>query len=261
MDQLASVVELIPGPAFAAQNGTLLCYNRSAAGLVPEPGESILPLLLTLGSYQIGLICQKKLKTALANPVLISVVLVLAFLGLTKIPNSDYQTGMKIFSWLLTPATVCLAIPMYQHFQTLRRNLPAIFLGIAAGAVGCLGMVMLWALLPGIDRALAISLLPKSVTSAIGVPLCEMAGGIGSVTTAAIILTGIIANILGSGWCKFFRLTDPLAQGVAFGTSGHVIGTTRATAISDLAGATASLSLVVAGLLTAVIFPFVVELL
>jgi putative effector of murein hydrolase len=221
----------------------------------------ILPLLLTLGTYQIGLLCQKKLKTAIANPVLISVILVVIFLSLTGMENQTYQAGMTKFSWLLTPATVCLAIPMYQHFQTLKRNLPAIFVGIAAGAVSCLAMVLLWAMLPGISKELAISLLPKSITSAFGVPLCEMAGGLGSVTTAAIILTGIIANILGSGWCKLFRLTDPLAQGVAFGTSGHVIGTTRATAISDLAGATASLSLVVAGLLTAVIFPFVVELL
>lgn len=221
----------------------------------------ILPLLLTLGSYQIGLLCQKKLKTALANPVLISVVLVLAFLGLTKIPNSDYQAGMKIFSWLLTPATVCLAIPMYQHFQTLKRNLPAIFVGIAGGAIGCLGMVLLWALLPGIDRPLAVSLLPKSVTSAIGVPLCEMAGGIGSVTTAAIILTGIIANMLGSLCCKLFRLTDPIAQGVAFGTAGHVIGTAKANELSELSGAVSSLSLVVAGLLTAIVFPLVAQLL
>lgn len=221
----------------------------------------ILPLLLTLGSYQIGLVCQKKLKTAIANPVLISVILVLGFLALTGMRNADYQAGMAKFSWLLTPATVCLAIPMYQHFQTLRRNLPAILAGITAGTVSCLAMVLLWALLPGIDRTLAITLLPKSVTSAIGVPLSEMAGGISSVTTAAIILTGILANILGSACCKLFRLTDPVAQGVAFGTAGHVIGTARASELSDLAGATSSLSLITAGLLTAVIFPLVTQLL
>ena len=221
----------------------------------------ILPLFVTLGAYQIGLFCQKKLKTAIANPILISVILVLGFMTLAGMPNADYQAGMTKFSWLLTPATVCLAIPMYQHFQTLKRNLPAILVGIAAGAVSCLGMVLLWAMLPGISKELAISLLPKSITSAFGVPMCEMAGGISAVTTATIILTGIIANILGGSWCKLFRLTDPIAQGVAFGTSGHVIGTTRATAISDLAGATASLSLVVAGLLTAIVFPFALKLL
>ena len=221
----------------------------------------ILPLLLTLGAYQLGLLCQKKLKTAIANPVLISVILVLGFLALTGLPNADYQAGMTKFSWLLTPATVCLAIPMYQHAQALKRNLPAILTGIAAGAVSCLAIVLLWALLPGIHRSLAVSLLPKSVTSAIGVPLSEMAGGIGSVTTAAIILTGIFANILGSACCKLFRLTDPIAQGVAFGTAGHVIGTAKASELSELAGAVSSLSLVTAGLLTAIIFPLVTQLL
>ena len=221
----------------------------------------ILPVLVTLGAYQIGLLLQKKLRTAIANPTLIAVVLVLAFMILSGFENADYQAGMGKMSWLLTPCTVCLAIPMYQHFQTLRRNLPAVMVGIAAGAISCLGMVLLWGLLPGIDRTLIVTMLPKSVTSAIGAPLSEMGGGLTAVTTAVIIVTGILANILGSGWCKIFRITDPVAQGVAFGTSGHVIGTTRATAISDLAGATASLSLVVAGLLTAIVFPFVLSLL
>lgn len=221
----------------------------------------ILPLLVTLGSYQLGLALQKKLKSAIVNPTLISVALVLGFMALTNFENASYQAGMATLSWLLTPATVCLAIPMYQHFQTLKRNLPAIFVGIAAGTVSCLAMVLLWGVLLNVDPTLVATMLPKSVTSAIGVPLCEMAGGLPSVTTAVIIVTGIFANICGNAWCKFFRLTEPIAQGVAFGTSGHVIGTSRASQLSDLAGATASLSLVVAGLLTAVIFPILIPLL
>ena len=221
----------------------------------------ILPMLLTLGAYQIGLLIQKKLKSALANPILIAMILVLLFMLLTGLDNSTYQAGMSKMSWLMTPATVCLAIPMYQHFQTLRRNLPAILVGIAAGAVSCMFMVILWAMAFRIDTTLALSLLPKSVTSAIGVPLSEMVGGLGSVTTAAIIITGIIANILGSLCCKILRITDPVAQGVAFGTSGHVIGTARPNELGELTGAVSSLSLVVAGLLTAVLFPLVSTLL
>ncbi len=221
----------------------------------------ILPLFLTLGAYQIGLVCQKKLKTAAANPVLISVVLVLLFLAATGMENADYQASMAKFSWLLTPATVCLAIPMYQHIQVLRRNLPAILTGIAAGTLSCLAMVLLWAIAFQIDTPLALSLLPKSVTTAIGVALCEMAGGIRSVATAAIILTGIIANIAGNLCCRLFRLTDPVAQGVAFGTAGHVIGTAKAAEMGELTGAVSSLSLVVAGLLTAVLMPLLAPLL
>lgn len=215
----------------------------------------VLPILLTFGMYQIGLLIQKKLKTAIANPVLISVILVLGFMALTGMENGEYQAGMAKFSWLMTPATVCLAIPMYQHLQTLRRNLPAIITGIAVGAVSCLLMVALWAFAFRIDTRLALSLLPKSVTTAIGVPLSQMVGGLESVTTAVIILTGILANILGTALCKLFRLTDPIAQGVALGTSGHVIGTSRANEIGELTGAVSSLSLVTAGLLTAVVFP------
>ena len=215
----------------------------------------VLPILLTFGMYQIGLLIQKKLKTAIANPVLISVILVLGFMALTGMGNGEYQAGMAKFSWLMTPATVCLAIPMYQHLQTLRRNLPAIITGIAVGAVSCLLMVALWAFAFRIDTRLALSLLPKSVTTAIGVPLSQMVGGMESVTTAVIILTGILANILGTALCKLFRLTDPIAQGVALGTSGHVIGTSRANEIGELTGAVSSLSLVTAGLLTAVVFP------
>ena len=181
-------------------------------------------------------------------------------MALTGLENETYQGGMAKFSWLLTPATVCLAIPMYQHFQTLRRNLPAVLAGIAAGAISCLMMVLLWATVFRIDRQLALSLLPKSVTSAIGVPLTEMVGGVSAVTTAAIILTGILANMLGTVFCKLFRLTDPVAQGVAFGTAGHVIGTARASQMSELAGAVSSFSLVVTGLLTAIVFPLIAKL-
>lgn len=222
---------------------------------------AIFPLVITFGAYQIGLFCQRKLKTAVANPILIAMILVIAFMALTGMSNETYQTGMKAFSWLLTPATVCLAIPMYEQLQILRKNLPALLAGIAAGAISCLFMVLGWALLFRWDPALTASMLPKSVTSAIGVPLSEMAGGISSITTTVIILTGIVANMLGGLCCKLFRLTNPVAQGVAFGTAGHVIGTARANEMSPLAGAVSSLSLVVAGLLTALVFPLITGLL
>ena len=222
---------------------------------------AVLPLVLTFGAYQIGLLIQKKAKTALANPILIAVVLILLFMLATGMSNGDYQAGMIQFSWLLTPATVCLAIPMYQQLQVLKKNLPAIVAGVAAGAVASLFLVLGVALLFGFDPALTASLLPKSVTSAIGVPLSEMAGGIRSITTTVIVVTGILANILGNLCCKLFRLTDPVAQGVALGTSGHVIGTAKANELGELTGAVSSLSLVVAGLVTAVIFPLFLKLL
>ena len=221
----------------------------------------ILPLLLTLGSYQIGLLLQRKLRSPICNPVLISMVLILLFFWLTGMKNTDYQAGMGIMSWLLTPATVCLAIPMYQHFSVLKKNLPAILAGIAAGAVTSLLFVTLWGLLFRYDRALLMSLLPKSVTSAIGAPLAQMAGGLMPITTAVIIITGILGNIAGPLLCRVFRIRGEVAQGVAYGTAAHVIGTAKANDLSELTGAVASLSLVVAGLITAILFPLVTALL
>ena len=219
----------------------------------------ILPVILTLATFFVGQKLQQRLKSPLLNPILISVILVLVFLFLTGLPVADYKAGMNSLSWLLTPATVCLAVPMYEQLQILKKNLPAILAGVAAGAVSCLGMVLLFALVVGFDPTLTISLLPKSITTAIGVVLSEMTGGIPAVTTASIILTGITASILGPALCRLFRLTHPVARGVAFGTAGHVIGTAKASELDPLTGAVSSLSLVVAGLLTAMILPLFVS--
>jgi len=221
----------------------------------------IVPVLLTLAAYQFGLFCQKKTKSALCNPILIAVVIVLIFLFATGTPYAEYKQGTAYISWLMTPATVCLAIPMYEQLQILKRNFPMMVVGILSGAVSCVVMVLAFAALFRFDSVLTASLLPKSITSAIGVPLSEMAGGMASITTAAIILTGIFASMLGTSFCKLFRLTNPVAQGVAFGSAGHVIATARANELGELIGAASSLSLVVAGLLTAAAFPLLMQFL
>ena len=216
---------------------------------------AIFPVLLTLLAYRAGAFLQQKTKSPLCNPILLAVILVLAFLGLTGMELKTYQTGAAFLSWLMTPATVCLAISMYEQFRVLRKNTPVILAGVAAGAVSCLLTVLGFSLLLGFDRELTVSLLPKSVTTAIGVPLSQIAGGLTPVTTAAIILTGITASVLGPTLCRVFRLTDEVAQGAAFGTAGHVIGTAKASEMSKLTGAVSSLSLVIAGLLTAIVLP------
>ena len=216
---------------------------------------SILPVVLTLLAFRAGSVLQQKTKSPLCNPSLVAVVLVLAFLGITGMELKTYQAGAGFLSWLMTPATVCLAISMYEQFQVLKKNTPVILAGVAAGAVVCLLLVLGLCLLFGFDRELTVSLLPKSVTTAIGVPLSQMAGGLAPITTASIIVTGITASVLGPTLCRVFRLTDEVARGAAFGTAGHVIGTAKANELSKLTGAVSSLSLVVAGLLTAIVLP------
>lgn len=216
---------------------------------------AILPVALTLLAYQAGALLQKKLRTPLCNPILVAVILVLGFLGITGMELKTYQAGATYLSWLMTPATICLAISMYEQFQILRKKMPLILISVAAGAISCMIEILALAAVMGLDAELTASLLPKSVTTAIGVPLSQMAGGLAPITTASIILTGITASVLGPTMCRLFRLTDQVAQGVAFGTAGHVVGTAKATELSPLTGAVSSLSLVIAGLLTAITLP------
>ena len=219
----------------------------------------ILPVVLTLFAYQMGVLCQKKFKLPIFNPILIGMIIVIVTLKVTGLGTGEYQQGVKLMSWLMTPATVCLAIPMYEQIQALRKNLKAILVGVAAGALSCLAVLLVTCLVLHFDRNLTVSLLPKGITAAIGVSLTELFGGTPSITTLGISVTGIGGNMFGVAFCKLFKITDPIAQGVAFGTGAHVIGTAKANELSPLTGAVSSLSLVVAGLLTALLFPVIVN--
>jgi predicted murein hydrolase (TIGR00659 family) len=213
-------------------------------------------VFLTIGAFWIGLTIQKKLKLAVFNPIIIGALIVMVVLTVFDIPNETYQTGCKLLSFLLTPATICLAISFYEQLQKLKPHLFAVLLGVTCGTV--VGIGMIWALSEclGLSDTLSRSLLPKSVTTAIGLVLSEELGGIGAVTAAAIMVTGIIGNIAGKALCKLCHIKHPVAQGVAFGTASHVIGTSKATQLSELSGAVSSLSLTVAGILTAIILSF-----
>ena len=215
----------------------------------------IFPLILTLAAFRVGQLCQAKWKSPLLNPILVAAVLVMGFLLASGMDIGVYKAGTASISWLMTPATIAMAIPMYEQFQALKKNLGAIAAGVAAGAVSCIAVLTVCGVLLQFDTAVTVSLMPKSVTTAIGVSLSEMFGGMGGVTTAAIVITGIFANMMGTTFCRLFRITDPIARGAAFGTAGHVVGTARANELDPLTGAVSSLSLVVAGLLTAVLMP------
>lgn len=220
--------------------------------------NGLFAVALTLITFRAAQILQAKLHAPMLNPILVSTVMILAFMGLTGYENAVYQAGADRLTWLITPATVCLAIPMYEQLSILSKNWKAILAGIAAGAAASLVMVLLFCLAVGFDRELTVSLLPKSVTSAIGVPLSQLSGGIGAITTPVIIITGIIAGSLSEFLFRILKISDPIAQGVALGTAGHVVGTSKATEMGPLTGAVSSLSLVVAGLLTSVLFPIAV---
>jgi len=211
-------------------------------------------VVLTVGAFVIGGWISRKTRFPLCNHILIGAGLVMLVLWGLDIPLEVYRDQCRILSYLMTPATICLAIAFYEQLRGLRGHLPAILIGVAAGTVASLGSVWLLCRLFGLDDTLTASLLPKSVTTAIGVVLSEEAGGVGALTTAVIILTGILGNVAGPFLSKLFRLRDPVSQGVAYGTASHVIGTSRAVEISGLTGAVSSLSLTLSGLLTALFY-------
>ena len=214
---------------------------------------------LTLIAFSIASACQKKWKSALLNPILISAALIIAVLKLAGISNEVYQSGCRFLNFLLTPATICLAVSFYEQFQHLKPHLPAVCAGVLAGTAASLAFVWGLSRLFDLELVLTLSLLPKSVTTAIGVALSEEIGGIAAITTAAIVITGTFGNIAGPALCRLFRLRSEVAQGVAFGTSSHVIGTSRATEMSQLAGAVSSLSLTLAGIITCIALSFLAQ--
>ena len=218
------------------------------------PMGGVWAVLLTCATFQLGQYLRKKTGSALCNPIMISALIVIAFLVAFKIPNDTYQSSMKLTSW--TPCTVCLGIPLYTQLQRMKSNLTAIMTGVVAGAVSSLVIIGGICLVLGLDESITAALLPKSITTAMAIPLVEPTVGLVPLTTSAVIISGIIGSMAGQAMCKLFGIRHPIAQGVAYGTASHVIGTSRATALNELTGAVGSFSLVIAGVLTAVLYPF-----
>ena len=222
-------------------------------------GSTYFAVTLALVVYAFTDALQKRVKSPLLNPLVVSSAVVIIVLLVLDIPNEDFQAGCPVLNYLLTPATICLSISFYEKFQALKHYLPAVIAGVLAGIVCSLGSVYILCSLCGLDRVITLSLLPKSITTAMGAPLSAEIGGVAAITTAVIAVTGILGNIIGPGLCKLLRLRNPIAQGVAFGTASHVMGTSKAIEMSDLAGAVSSLSLTLAGLLTTVLMSFMVQ--
>lgn len=210
-------------------------------------------MALSLAAYAVGVFLRSRWKFALFNPLLVAIVLVVAFLVGFHIDYDTYMEGARYISYLLTPATVCLAVPLYQQFSLLKKNAKAVLLGIAAGTLASLCVILGLCVLFALDHTMYVTLLPKSITTAIGIGVSEELGGIPSLTVVVIIITGVLGNIFAELICKVFRITDPIAQGVGIGTSTHAVGTARAMEMGEIQGAMSGLSVVVAGLMTVVL--------
>lgn len=213
-------------------------------------GSLFFGVVLTLMAYEIGLLVKKKFKLAILNPLLVAVIIIIGVLLLLDINYETYSEGAQYISYFLTPATVSLAIPLYRQLHLLKKYPVAILGGITAGVLTTMVTIFVMSLAFGLNHQQYVTLLPKSITTAIGMGVSEKMGGIVSLTVVAISVTGITGNVMAETVLKLFKITDPIAKGLAIGTSSHALGTTKAMEIGEIEGAMSSLSIVVAGILT-----------
>ena len=197
---------------------------------------------LSLLAYGLGVVLQKRFRLALFNPLLLSVIVTILVLVTAHIDYEVYYAGAKYLSYLLTPATVCLAVPLYEKFALLRSSWRAMLTTLCS--------VLALSLAFRLSHEEYVTLLPKSITTAIGMGVSEELGGYVTLTVAMIIITGILGNVIAVAVCRVFRITEPIAKGVAIGSAAHALGTAKAIEIGEVEGAMSGLSIVVAGLLT-----------
>lgn len=214
--------------------------------------SSFFGLAVSLAAYEAGMALKKRFKSPLLNPLLIAIALTIGVLLLTGVTYEEYLGSAKLLSAFLTPATVCLAIPLYERLTLLKQNLRALLLGILSGVLTSVTCILALCLLFGLNHAQYVTLLPKSITTAIGMGVAEQLGGYPAIAAAVIIITGILGNAIGETVLRAFRITDPIAKGVALGTSAHAIGTVKAIEMGETEGAMSSLSIAVAGIMTVI---------
>jgi predicted murein hydrolase (TIGR00659 family) len=205
---------------------------------------------ISLVTYMIGVQLKKKFKIGLFNPLLISIAVTIILLLATNVEFDTYKQGAKYLSWFLTPATVCLAIPLYEQLEVLKMHWKAVIAGIVSGVITNMVTVYVLALVFKLNNQEYVTLLPKSITTAIGMGVSEELGGYVTITVAVIVITGVIGNMLAEFLCKIFRIEEPMAKGLAIGTSAHAMGTAKAMEMGEVEGAMSSLSIAVAGILT-----------
>lgn len=214
-------------------------------------------ILLSLFAFEIGLWIQKKTKLLFLNPLLIAIAIVIVVLIISGIPLESYQVGGDMINMFLGPATVVLAVPLYQQLHNLKNYFGAIMLGICVGIlVGMFSTISL-CLLAHFDADIIASLVPKSITTPIGIEVSAELGGIPAISVLTILVTGIFGAVAADVVFRIFRIQHPIARGVALGTSAHAIGTTKALSLGKVEGAMSSLAIGVSGIITVIIAPYV----
>ena len=215
---------------------------------------------ISIFAYWIGFQIKKKWDYPLCNPLLLATIIVIAFLALTKIDYETYNNGAKYITYFLTPATICLAVPLYKQFETLKKNSLAALTGLLCGCMAHVLIMVGIAVLFHVNDELPLSLLSKSVTTPIALGITNEIGGIQAVTVIGVVVAGILGAVLGPTILKICKIEEPVAQGLGMGTASHAVGTSKALEMGEIQAAMSSLAIVVTGLMTVIIVPIAVRI-
>lgn len=213
-------------------------------------------ITITVGLYLLaGKLKGKWPTNPLFTPLVFAIIVIIILLLVADIPQETYNRGGQFFSLFVTPATVALAIKLEKNFVYLKKYYTAILTGIFSGVLLHMMMIYAFGLLFRFDLEMIATLIPKSITTAIAVGVSGSLGGIVSLTVAVVVFTGVIGAVAGPAVFKFAKIVDPVAQGVAMGSSSHAMGTTKAIELGDVQGAMSGLSIVVTGVIVVILAP------
>lgn len=222
--------------------------------------NALFGLVLSLAAFEVGIFINRNTRIPILNPLLIAIVIIICFLFALQIDFDTYNKGAQFINMFLGPSTVVLAVPLYKQLELLKKNSKAILTGIFVGSfIGIISIIGI-SYLVGLDTNMIKSLVPKSVTTPIGISISSQLGGLVPITVLAIIVTGIIGAVFGPTICKIFGIRDKVAIGVSIGTAAHAVGTSKALELGEVEGAMSSLSIGIAGIMTVIIAPIIYNL-
>jgi len=216
---------------------------------------------ISIITFYAGNLLYKKTGSLLLNPLVLSMLMIIGLLLSLHITFDDYNRGGQYISFFLGPATVILAVPLYKKISLLKENVIPILAGISVGSAAGIVSIIVMCRMFGLDELLSLSMIPKSVTTPIGIEISRQLGGMPSITVAAIVFTGIAGVLLGPLVCKLFRINDKVAVGIAIGTSSHALGTTKAVEMGETEGAMSGMAIGIAGLVTVFLAPILAKIL
>lgn len=217
-------------------------------------------IMLSIVMYLIGTVISKKLKTPIANPLLIAMILCVAFLKIFNISYDDYNVGGKFITFLIAPATVAMVLNLYKNIELLKKNIIPVFVGVFAGVLTSVLSVFILAKVFGLNKELTLSIVPKSLTTAIGVALAGEYGGISAVAVVCIVITGIFGAVFAPIVMNALKIKDPVAKGIGIGTTSHAVGTSKAIEMGPVEGAMSGLAIALAGFTSVIVIPILINI-